>query len=145
MRTSHGHSPLESVTVEAVDKVLSDYMLLGLADIIVCGGGSFCSLAALHGDRPMLSYPSRPPANLPLCLQNARLSGPARHVASDGSQCRRNCGFHRQNVKVTQFACWAGPAAAPSWRTQLSLSWGDQREFDEVIRAVAKVSLNAIE
>ena len=87
MWNSHARSPSESVTVEAVDKLLSDYMLLGLTDIVICGGGSFCALAALHGDRPMLSYPSRPPPNIPLCLQNARISGPARHVASDGSKC----------------------------------------------------------
>ena len=36
-------------------------------------------------------------------------------------------------------AGWAGPPAASSWRTQLSLSWGNQRQFDEVLRAVVKV------
>ena len=81
------HSDSESVTPAAVDKLFSDYMLLGLADIIVCGGGSFCTLAALHTDRPMLTYPLRPPANLPICLQNARKSGPERHFAADGSRC----------------------------------------------------------
>jgi hypothetical protein len=83
----HFLSESESITPAAIDKLFSDYILLGLTDVIVCGGGSFCTLAALHEDRPMLSYPSRPPANLPLCLQNARKSGSARHVAADGSRC----------------------------------------------------------
>ena len=80
-------SPSESITPAAIDKLFSDYILLGLTDLIVCGGGSFCTLAALHADRPMLSYPARPPSNLPLCLQNSRISGPARQVSADGSRC----------------------------------------------------------
>jgi hypothetical protein len=77
----------ESVTPAALDKLFSDYILLGLADMIVCGGGSFCTMAALHANRPMLTYPSRPPSMLPLCLQNAHIIGPARHVSADGSRC----------------------------------------------------------
>jgi len=30
------------------------------------------------------------------------------------------------------------------WRTQLSLSWGDQLDLDEVIEAVVKVGLNCV-
>jgi hypothetical protein len=48
--------------------------------------------------------------------------------------------FPVQNMKnVTTCAGWAGPPSASSWKTQLSLSWGNQREFDVVIRAVVKV------
>jgi hypothetical protein len=48
--------------------------------------------------------------------------------------------FSVQNMtNVTICAGWAGPRSASSWTTQLSLSWGNQREFDEVIRAVVKV------
>jgi hypothetical protein len=83
-------SPSETITAAAIDKLFADYILLGLTDITVCGGGSFCTLAALHTDRPLLSYPSRPPTNTPLCLQNARIIGPARHVNGDGSRCTLN-------------------------------------------------------
>ncbi len=83
-------SPSELVTSQAVDKLISDYILLGLTDIVICGGGSFCSLASLHGDRPMLVYPSLPPNGLPLCLQNSRILGPARNLAADGSRCTAN-------------------------------------------------------
>jgi hypothetical protein len=126
------------MTPAAIDKLFADYILLGLTDITVCGGGSFCSLAALHGDRPMLTYPSRPPANTPLCLQNARIIGPARHVNGDGSPCTPRLGTA---PAVSRDACagWPGPPAASSWKTQLSLSWGNQRQFDEVLRAVVKV------
>jgi hypothetical protein len=80
-------SPSELMTPEAIEKLFSDYMLLGLTDIVVCGGGSFCTLAAMHTNRPMLVYPARPPANLSLCLENSLIVGPERHVAHDGSPC----------------------------------------------------------
>jgi hypothetical protein len=86
----------------------------------------------------MLTYPSRPPANTPLCLHNARIIGPARHVNGDGSPCTQRLG---SAPAVSRDACagWPGPPAASSWKTQLSLSWGNQRQFDEVLRAVVKV------
>jgi hypothetical protein len=42
-------------------------------------------------------------------------------------------------LRVIRCAGWPGPPPASSWKTQLSLSWGSAREFDEVVKAVVKV------